>query len=527
MKIFVKPLLPLLALLAFTGCAYQAHDSRDARLALANSHLEMAQKTSPDVTARAVHYLASAAEAVKFLNSPADREAARLTYNSAVSGLVTLLGDEGRLRNLPQTFSSGGVTYQLSLSRGGSAGIWQPSYFTSFKAAEAVSLKNLKPNRQEGIGAALVGVRKMNPREPQTTLVGISAPVTALVDFKGTHATLTFINPTEKTHAVVANASRQLSADFTAPLAYYPPTSEMWNGVMGALRVDAHLSKTGLYMLQPYDPNRIPVIFVHGLISTPQLWRNVINEINGDPVLRKRYQCWVFAYPTGNPPAYSALRLREELATARKLHPGMKDFVLIGHSMGGIVSRMQATTFDQKAWEDALGREKATAFFAKAKNNAMIQRASLFKANPHVARLVFICTPHRGSEMALGHLGNLGRSLIALPADLSSNVTSTMGDAMSVITGHAGRLPNSVTGLSPTNPTLNVMDHRPIEAPYHSIIGDQGKGDSPLSSDGVVKYWSSHLAGCRSERIVPGPHSACELPETINELKRILRAHCQ
>jgi hypothetical protein len=67
------------------------------------------------------------------------------------------------------------------------------------------------------------------------------------------------------------------------------------------------------------------------------------------------------------------------------------------------------------------------------------------------------------------------------------------------------------------------LDTLPITAPYHSIIGDRGRGDSPNSSDGVVPYWSSHLEGARSELIVPGPHGSYALPQTVAELKRILR----
>jgi hypothetical protein len=82
-----------------------------------------------------------------------------------------------------------------------------------------------------------------------------------------------------------------------------------------------------------------------------------------------------------------------------------------------------------------------------------------------------------------------------------------------------------VIGLSPSNPVYKILDARPIEAPFHSIIGDRGKGDTPNSSDGVVDYWSSHLRGAKSELIVPGPHGSCELPETLDELRRILRLH--
>jgi hypothetical protein len=93
------------------------------------------------------------------------------------------------------------------------------------------------------------------------------------------------------------------------------------------------------------------------------------------------------------------------------------------------------------------------------------------------------------------------------------------------ITGSSKRLPNSITGLKPSSPALPVINSVPIGVPYHSIIGDRGKGDCPNCSDGVVAYWSSHLDGAQSEKIVPGPHGSCELPQTIAELDRILRLH--
>jgi hypothetical protein len=92
-------------------------------------------------------------------------------------------------------------------------------------------------------------------------------------------------------------------------------------------------------------------------------------------------------------------------------------------------------------------------------------------------------------------------------------------------TGSDKRLPNSISGPSPTNPALKVVNSAPITTPYHSIIGDRGKGDSPNRTDGVVPYWSSHIDGVKSECIVPGPHGSCDLPQTITELDRILKLH--
>jgi hypothetical protein len=80
---------------------------------------------------------------------------------------------------------------------------------------------------------------------------------------------------------------------------------------MAMIRPQNYEQQTGLYMLEPYDPDRIPVIFVHGLLSIPQMWVPTITAVQSDAVLHNRYQFWVFAYPTGSPIALSALRLRE------------------------------------------------------------------------------------------------------------------------------------------------------------------------------------------------------------------------
>jgi hypothetical protein len=84
-------------------------------------------------------------------------------------------------------------------------------------------------------------------------------------------------------------------------------------------------------------------------------------------------------------------------------------------------------------------------------------------------------------------------------------------------------MPTGINGLSPRSPLLRGLDTLAIHAPYHTIVGDRGKGDTPNSSDGVVAYWSSHLTGAQSELIVPGPHGSYALPQTVSELKRILR----
>jgi pimeloyl-ACP methyl ester carboxylesterase len=237
--------------------------------------------------------------------------------------------------------------------------------------------------------------------------------------------------------------------------------------------------------------------------------------------LRGRFQFWVFAYPTGNPILLSALKFRESLARIYQLYPRTKDMILIGHSMGGLVARMQAVNTGRTLWNGAFQND-ADRLYATVPPDHLAKRALIFGANRHVKRIVFICVPHRGSYLATNWVGSLGVGLVRLPGNLLSGSEGSIISTLRVTTG-LRHLPTGINGLSPRSPVLRALDMLRITAPYHSIIGDRGRGDSPNSSDGVVPYWSSHLEGAQSELIVPGPHGSYALPQTIAELKRILR----
>jgi len=496
----------------------------------ATKSLRDARSQQLSIEQRAADYLQAAALTVPQLGSGTESTIARQTYNAASAELTILLrsGDAGRLWNRPLTLTANNTTYQLHLQPA-TYGIWSPDYFTSFRLSTSIKEKLIeKENHQEGVGGSLVGIRQITPRENFTPFKGISAPVTATLDFKGNDATLALRRPAKQPAGAVEGKTRPLAADFSAPISYYrPPTNLQLVGLFAGLRSGNYMEKTGLYFLQPYDPDRIPLVFVHGLFSTPFTWVQTINGLQADPEIRKRYQFWVFAYPTGNPILYSALRLREELAKVDKLYPNHRPYVLVGHSMGGMLTHAQVSTVTRAMWEKdkSLG-DAAKSIFARNSSDSLVVRSLTFRANPRIKRVVFVCTPHRGSDMATSGVGRFGISLIALPFTLTSAIKDSLTTAeVGQFTGSAKRLPTSVGGLKPSNPALPIVNSAPITVPYHSIIGDRGKGDSPKSTDGVVAYWSSHLDGAKSEKIVPGPHGSCALPETIAELDRILKLH--
>src|SRR6516225_2060055 len=524
-KISVRLIAAVTCLAFLASCATTLQTRRGPEYAPTASIMREARSANVPVERRAGDYLQAAAVTAPLLGNGMGTPACE-TYNAACGELTVLLrSDEGgRLWNQPLTLIGTNATYHLRLEPASNA-VWAPNYFTSFVPSAQIEHKLIRDqNHQRGVGGALVGVRKVDPREKFAPGRGITSPVTATLDFHAKNATLALRRPRKQLTATVQGKVRPLNANFSAPLSYYPPPASLLiAGFLGGLKYSNYPAPIGLYFLQPYDPDRIPLVFVHGLFSTPYDWTKTINGLQADPEIRKHYQFWIFAYPTGNPILYSALRLREELAKADQLYPNHKPYVMVGHSMGGMLTHDQVVTVTEAMWDKSLG-QAAENIFDKEPSNSLIVRATTFRANPRIQRVVFICTPHRGSKMASGGLGKFAISLINLPGQLTAVIKDAFTSSeLLKLTGSFKLLLNSVWGLQPTNPALAVINSAPIRVTYHSIIGDGRKGDSPNSTDGVVPYWSSHLDGAHSECIVPGPHGSCELPQTIAELDRILR----
>jgi pimeloyl-ACP methyl ester carboxylesterase len=530
-KISIRLVAAVTCLAFLTSCATAPQTARGPEYAPTAGIMSQARSSQVPVETRAANYLQAAAVTAPLLGTGNPPTPAVNTYNAAAAELTLLLrsADGGRLWDHRLTLADRNATYHLRLEPGRYPSTWSPDFFTSFEAPDKIKRALIKKDvTQDGVGGALVGVRSVTPPEEFAPSKGMAAAVTATLDFYGSDAVLALRQPSSDPFARVEGKVRPLEADFSAPISYFqPPKNLLLFDLMGMLSGANMMEKTGLYFLEPYDPSRIPVVFVHGLMSSPFTWIKTINGLQQDPEVRKRYQPWVFGYATGNPILYSAFRLREELAKVDKLYPNHLPYVVVGHSMGGMLTHAQVTTVTRSMWEnDKNIGPAAKSIFANNSSDSLVVRALTYRANPRIKRVVFICTPHRGSDMASGGLGGLGISLIRLPFQLLTTLTKELTSAELVqITGNAKRFPNSVWGLKPTNPAFAVVNEPPMSVPYHSIIGDRGKGDCPNCSDGVVAYWSSHLDGAKSETIVPGPHGSAELPETIAELDRILRLH--
>jgi pimeloyl-ACP methyl ester carboxylesterase len=255
----------------------------------------------------------------------------------------------------------------------------------------------------------------------------------------------------------------------------------------------------------------------------------MINTLRGDPAIRKHYQFWFYSYPSGYPYPYSAAILREELDAVEKRFPARKPMVVIGHSMGGCISRLLLTDSGDQLCLRIFGKPLDEVPLSPH-TREYFRNELFFKHRPEIGRVIFIAAPLRGSDLASGWFGRLAAALIR-PARLAREASGEMLRLTSIKETELKpkRRANSVDTLSPKSRFVNAINTIPITpgVPYDTIIGDRGRGDSPNSNDGIVPYWSSHLDGAQTEHIVPSDHSAHQNPRAIAEVLHILKQHAE
>jgi pimeloyl-ACP methyl ester carboxylesterase len=481
-------------------------------------------------------YLASVESTTSELRkNPRDRTALR-DYNFALSRVFSTTRDahlDPWTRPLHIPVRNGGeywLTKHAIANR-----LWRPQDYELIPADELdVRGKFVVPRViREGAGAALVAVR--SEQAPQIPVPfappRVYTAVTAVARFTGRKCEIEFIDPLATETVNISGRNLPSNADFTAPIAMGLSREHPEKiGFAAMINPEKFAYTERLIQVQPYDPNKIPVVFVHGLQDTPVAWVPMVNALWADPVLRRNYQVCVFSYPSGYPIPYSALLLRRELEAFDRTFPHHRPIVLVGHSMGGIISRLMITdSGGDKLWRYFFG-ESPTQTKLSPQTKALLEGAFIFKPRRDVARLIFICTPHRGSVIAENSIGRIASSLIRKSARVmqaGSEIlqASIVQEDPTVL--KLTRLPNSIDTLAPNDPFVKETNTLPMvkRVPYHSIIGDRGRGDTPNSSDGVVPYWSSHLDGAESEKIVPSGHGAEHTPQAIAEVLRILHEH--
>jgi pimeloyl-ACP methyl ester carboxylesterase len=394
-------------------------------------------------------------------------------------------------------------------------------------------------DRQSGLGAPLIGVGKqLEPhvpprRMPATVFLRVNGDVKSWRAGQMT-ASLELYSIYDTNRVTVAGQSLPLECDVTAPLAYAANDNSIWELDLAQFLSPTQLIKTGVYFTQPYQPGRIPVVFVHGTASSPIWWAEMWNTLRADTVLRQRCQFWYFTYNTGKPVSTSAADFRAALLQkVAELDPEGKDpalrqMVVVGHSQGGLLTALAATDTGDKLWRTS-SDQNLDDLALPPEVRADLQRNFFFTPLPCVSRVVFICTPHRGSYRVTQFVLNLARRFMQLPADVVNTSSSLMLLRKPNLTPAEvrSRVPTSLDIMSPKNPWLLALAGIPVASGIksHSIIAIKGDDKPPRGSDGVVKYTSAHLDYTESEFIVRSGHSCQSNPATIEEVRRILLEH--
>ncbi|GIW99988.1 MAG: hypothetical protein KatS3mg111_3321 [Pirellulaceae bacterium] len=436
-------------------------------------------------------------------------------------------------------------------------GKWHPEEIDHFEFVSDYEVEGLPSSGMTyGLGVPLIAVRKKgddsDPREAYYP-PGLSFPITALlrvVPGSGAAKTavehrhqcvLEFHDPLALNDIEIAGRLVPLQTDLSTALAYFldsPQFREQSQATLGLLNPDKTQKHRGIYMLEPFDPHRIPVLMVHGLWSSPVTWMPMFNDLRSFNRIRSNYQFWFYQYPTGQPFWLSATQLREDLTELRRrLDPDgryepLKKMVLVGHSMGGLVSRLQTIDSGDSFWR-ILSDQPFEAVKGDPELKHKLRMAAFFQPDPYIRRVITIGTPHRGSDYANDTTKWLGRKLIKLP----SRVVQTGQQLVSLNPGVFRNTDllisnTSIDSLSPDSPIFPAM-LRAARAPwvkYHNIIGVTPPSKWILTSgepgDGVVSYFSAHMDDVESEITVPSEHSSIHRhPKAIVEVRRILLHH--
>jgi hypothetical protein len=509
------------------------------------------------------YYLAAAVYAYALLfpgpGHPVDLEPSdprlRLAYDLYNFGLAGGLGQPDR-EELDVTPGARRLPFGY-LALTGDAATWLGYRLEGFVPSASLSPRGLRNRyRQPGIGASLVagfapqaaagptpGAHRIGPhaRIPVTAFLRLDAPRDGLVI--GALAGRLELYPTDQTARVLVDGREEpLEADATAALALWLEESPAWESELaGLLRpgdmswLPADRTRDGLLLLEPYRPDRIPLVLVHGTLSSPARWAELVNELRGDPRIRQRYQIWLYLYGTGYPIAFSGGQFRQALLNTMGevdptgTAPDLQRMVIVGHSQGGILARLAVTDTGTRLW-DNVSRVPLDSLHFDAETRDILQRSLFFTPLPFVKRVIFVATPHHGSQLAVPWIARLASRVIQLPIRLAQRTVDLLPASEEArIVRQFDQIPTSIENMGPEHRLVRTLATIPIDpgVTTHSIIAVRGNGPPQEGGDGVVRYRSAHLEGAASELVVRAGHSVQGNPAAIEEIRRILLEHAR
>ena len=480
---------------------------------------------------------------------PRYRTAVDLYNRSIAEGLMSSDGTEVMLREGAYKVPFGTLNLYLNEAEFQ----WGKYRLVHFKQAAELGVRGLRNRyRWPGIGAPLTAsiepLAGVDNAAYSLLVPNIKVPVTIFLRLedvaegikRGIIYSYLDLHTIEETTTVTINGNQvPLEFEQSSALAYTLEGSDIYKlELKGLLSGDFSLPiknvarfRDDLFFMTPYQPDRIPVVLVHGTASSPARWAEMVNELQNDPVLWGRYQFWLFTYNSGNPIAYSGGMLADALRSVvaqfdpEGKDPALKKMVVIGHSQGGLLTRLMVTDSGTRFWDNVFS-VPFEQLQAKPETKAIIKNSMFYTPLPFVDRVVFIATPHQGSFVSGGWIGQLAGKLITLPFKILNPVQEVVIQNPQAFAFRSMKdIPRSTDNMDPKNQFIKTLAAIPIASGVkaHSIIAVENPNDPKEEwNDGVVEYSSEHLEGVESELIVHSSHSTQSEPQTIEEVRRIL-----
>jgi len=344
---------------------------------------------------------------------------------------------------------------------------------------------------------------------------------------------LAFYNPLYQPSIHVGDAEVPIAGDITAPIAYLLDHQDReW--LTNFLQPGHTDQERGLQMFEPYQRGKIPIIFVHGLLSDPSTWADLGNELRSHSEITSRYQFWTFSYNTGAPFLRGAATLRRQLREIRMTldpngtDPALSQIILIGHSMGGLVAKLQVTSSGDRLWS-SVSNQPLHSINSTPETRRRLADDFFFEPSPAVARVIFVATPHRGAGAAQRLIGRIGSALAGVSAEDEAQHEKLIQANPGVFSRELRRrIPTSIDLLEPNSQLLNSVLTLPIRpgVEMHSIIGGGYWSLTGGSSDTVVPVSSARLINVSSEVLVHAKHMEVHQEAiTVHEVMRILDEH--
>ncbi len=476
-------------------------------------------------------------------------------YNAALESTLRIVQANGNLRpGTVQLIKTANHDCQLEIQL--KSNDWHEEDFDHFKFVSDFEVHGLRNHYHSyGLGVPLIAVRrKHEDADPSEQYYpdDLSFPVTAFLRVTSEWnrsntsqtAVLELYDPLDDPAVQVAQTKIPLETDLSTPLAHtlsQPSLDDTRLSTLGLLNPGKVGSLQGIYMLEPFQNDKIPVVMVHGLWSSPVTWMEMFNDLRSDPLIRDHYQFWFYLYPSGEPFWFSAAQMREDLAHLQKSldpenqHPALDQMVLVGHSMGGLVSKLQTIDSGNQFWK-TLSEHPFSELKGSAKVRTGLARTFFFEPNPEIRRVVTIGTPHRGSKVANDTTRWLGRKLIKIPSMIMQGRHEILASNPGFFRpGAPLDIRTSIDSLAPESPLLPVLltAQRGPWVRFHNIVGEVPKSGITGwlvggTGDGVVSLASAKLDDVQSQIVVPADHiSVHRHPQSILEVRRVLIQHLE